>query len=232
MKRVLLISGALFILLGVFVASAAYRPDGRSSIKDASSIAVLASGQIAVAIAQDEEVQVYSADGEYLSSVPIDSGHGWIRLKSLPTGGFQAATVRNRKVYTVDENGVVVSAEDSPDGFEQFGGGDSWWEARSASGQKYLLDGPLLIQQDGAARRVLVDDRRRWGLGGEPLFAAALLLSGLAQLLVAFFGAERFKAALFAAARMKQPQWVDPQNPDAVGPKRSSSQPPASSRVE
>ena len=209
MKHFLLVSGTIFLVFGVLVGSTAFRSREESSISEAASIAVLTSGTIAIGISHDQRVQLYSREGDYLGAVSVDSDWGGIRLQALRNGGFQAATIRNRKLYTFDSAGGLVSIEDSVDDYESFGASGQW-EATSTGGEVYTLDGPLLTRRVGTSLEVVVDHSDRWPLGSDPLVAMLLLVSGLGQLLIGFFGADRFRSLVGRAARMKQPQWVRP----------------------
>ncbi len=231
MKRILMLCGLLFVALGVYTGATALVGSEESNIEGASAIAVLSSGEIVVAVSHDQRVLLYSPEGRLLQAVSVDSGWGGIRLRALPDGGFQAATVRNRRLYTFDSDGQIASLQENFDGYESFGP-HGQWEARSATGDVYTLEGSTIVRKRGTSKEVVVDQRWRWPLGGEPFVAALLWVSGVAQLLIAFLGAERFRAFILRSAHAKQPQWVGPTQNEDHNPDRRPSATKASSRIE
>lgn len=211
MKRILLVSGTLFLILGAWVGLRALEVEEHGDIRRATEIAVLASGEIVVGTAGDEEVQLYSSDGEYLGAVSVDSSHGGIRLRALPDGGFQVATVRNRRLYTFDSDARLESVRESFDDHASF---DKQGQARATDGTVYQVGGGRIVRRQGARSEVVVDQSGRWPLASDPLLAVLLLASGIAQLVIAGFGAERFRALLIRGARASQPRWVETEASD------------------
>jgi hypothetical protein len=216
MRGALLVCGTLFLFLGLYVVLSAPPAGEESDLEYASSIIVLATGDLAVGIAHREEVQLYSSQGDFLGAIPVDSEQGGIRLKALADGGFQAATVRNRRLYTFDSAFEIASQRDDFNGYASFGA-HGQWEARSMQGDMYLLRDSRILRQSGSTTEVIVDHRRRFPLSGEPLAGLLLLTSGLAQIGIAVFALGRFRRFLFGAAKMKQPTWVSPDTSDGTG---------------
>ena len=79
MNRVGRILGLTVMAIGLLTVLSGLGDMAKSKLAGASAVAVLSSGEIAVAVASKQQIQLYSAEGHFLKDVTVDSGPGGIR---------------------------------------------------------------------------------------------------------------------------------------------------------
>ena len=187
MNRVGRILGLTGMAIGLLTVASGLGDMAKSKLVGASAVAVLSSGEIAVAVASKQQIQLYSAEGHFLKDVTVDSGRGGIRLNALADGGFQAAAAGDRRLYTFDSNGRVESVRENFDGYESLGSSEQT-ATRSAAGDVYRIEGSEILREDGASKQVSVVRSAIWPIPGAIFMGAWLSGVGLIIFLVSLIG--------------------------------------------
>lgn len=84
--------------------------DIRTSCRDASEIAVDGTGQIDCSLPTQASINVYSAQGELVRQLSLETFGGWVSLHEAPDGRVGAYLVRAHRRILFAPDGAVVEA--------------------------------------------------------------------------------------------------------------------------
>jgi hypothetical protein len=123
--RALFLVAIAFVVVGGFgfflgVASPVVVPDTTElPLGRVNSIAVDGRGHLFVAAPFYQRVQVYGPEGQFITSIPVDSGGGTFNVGLSEQGRLRVATARTDLLLEYEPNGRLVSRSEGPDSMSE-----------------------------------------------------------------------------------------------------------------